>query len=99
MDKIFRRELNEPLTNEALNLRFKSTFDLVSYAIVLANEMVASGHVAQTSLGDDLNVANVVLETIADGRDRLSLLQDEEEEDEDDDDDDEMLNGHDHEDS
>lgn len=66
-----RRDSKDSLTNESLNKRFKSTFDLVNYAIRRAGIMIASGHAPRSHLNHELNLANAILDEITEGRDHL----------------------------
>jgi len=74
-----REKREAHLTNEGISTRFKSQFDLVNHAIVLATHRIKAGH-EPSLLGPD-NVANEVLLDIRAGRDALEdLVEDEEEE-------------------
>jgi hypothetical protein len=65
MDQSSQRDIvKEALTNESLSQRFKSSFDLVNYAIKRANEMIVSGHGTRGQADPELNIANAVLEDI-----------------------------------
>jgi hypothetical protein len=65
------------LTHEALQKRFDSQFDLVSYAISLAKEIVHSGHELPHHDGV-LNLAHQILELIAEHKDTVYLPKEEE---------------------
>lgn len=60
----------DALTNEKLNKKFKSQFDLVEHAIRLVDNMVKSGRSPRIKL-DIQNPAVIVLEEIVQGRDAL----------------------------
>lgn len=78
-------EHRECLTNELLQKRFKSQFDLVLYAIKIAENRVKSGHDDLHDL-DTENLATEILDEIAEGRDTfeniIQAADDDEEEDE-----------------
>jgi len=76
------------LTNEHLLKRFKSQFEIVSYAIKRAQSMVNSGRAPVAAI-DTHNAAYQVLCEISTGRDTFDVFDsfnlDEEEDDEEDD--------------
>lgn len=81
------REHKDCLTNELLQKRFKSQFDLVLYAIKIAESRIKSGHDDPYHNLDTENLATEILDEIADGRDVFeNIIQsaddDEEEEEE-----------------
>lgn len=66
-------ELKEPktrLTNENLNKKFKSQFDLVNYAIKLAENMIHTGRESRVKT-EMQNRAMQILEEIAHGKDQF----------------------------
>lgn len=63
-------EQKDALTNEKLNKKFKSQFDLVEHAIRLVDNMVKSGRSPRIKL-DIQNPAVIALEEIVQGRDAL----------------------------
>ena len=66
-------EARDSLTNESLNKKFKSQFDLVSYAIRLASNMIHTGRDARVRI-DSQNRAMQVLAEIRNGEDRFDEL-------------------------
>lgn len=64
-----------PLTNEDLAKKFKSNFDLVNYAIKLAENMIHTGRDARVK-SDVQNRAMLVLEEINEGKDRFDEITD-----------------------
>jgi len=58
------------LTNESVNKKFKSNFELVNYAIKLAENMIKTGRDARVK-SDIQNRAMLVLEEINEGKDRF----------------------------
>lgn len=69
------KDLKDDLTSETLNKRFKSSFDLVNYAISLATEMVTAGREPSLDESESGNIAMAVLDEIAEGRDRLKPIK------------------------
>lgn len=63
-------EKKKPLTNESVKSKFKSQFELVNYAIRLAEQMIYSGRGPQV-LTDSLNPAVVIIEEIEGGKDKM----------------------------
>ncbi len=64
------REFKGTLTNESLGKQFKSQFDMVNYAIRLAENMIKTGR-ESTVHSESQNTAMVVVAEIADGKDHL----------------------------
>lgn len=64
---------NIHLTNEDLTGRFKSNFNLVNYAIKLAENMIQSGRDPRVK-SDLQNRAMLVLEEICAGKDYLDII-------------------------
>lgn len=65
---------NKPrLTNEDLTKKFKSNFDLVRYAIELAENMIKSGRDARVR-SETQNRAMLVLEEIMAGKDQFDAI-------------------------
>lgn len=62
------------LTNEQLRPRFRSQFDLVTYAIGQATGMIQTGRPARVKT-DILNVAHQVLEEIVQGKDAFEVSE------------------------
>jgi DNA-directed RNA polymerase subunit omega len=63
----------ERLTNEELAKKFKSNFDLVSYSIKLAENMIKTGRDARVK-SDIQNPAMLVIEEILAGKDQFDAL-------------------------
>lgn len=63
-------EKKKPLTNESIKSKFKSQFELVNYAIKLAEQMIHSGRVPHIST-DNQNPAVVIIEEIEVGKDKM----------------------------
>lgn len=63
------------LTNEVLRDRFKNSFDLVNYAIKLAENMIRTGREARVK-SDVQNRAMLILEEIYEGKDQLDQVAD-----------------------
>lgn len=63
-------EKKEPLTNESLIRKFKSQFELVNYAIRLADQMIRSGRSPRVRL-DNQNSSVIIIEEIHQGKDVL----------------------------
>jgi|GEM_PF-2209669 len=62
------------LTNEEVTKKFKSSFDLVNYAITLAENMIQTGR--ETRVKSDVqNRAMLVLEEIHQGKDHLDEIE------------------------
>lgn len=57
-------------TNEDLSKKFKSNFELVTYAISLAKGMIESGRDSRVS-AESQNYASLILEEIRTGKDHL----------------------------
>jgi DNA-directed RNA polymerase omega subunit len=62
------------LTNEDLRNKFKSSFDLVTYAIRLAENMIKTGRDARVK-SDVQNRAMLILEEIHQGKDQFDEIQ------------------------
>jgi hypothetical protein len=62
-----------PLTNEEMTGKFKSSFDLVNYAIKLAENMIYSGREARVK-SDVQNRAMLILEEIHEGKDQFDEI-------------------------
>ena len=62
------------LTNEKVTRKFKSSFDLVNYAIRLAENMISTGRDARVK-SDMQNRAMLILEEIREGKDYLDDLK------------------------
>lgn len=58
-------KIKKDLTNERLKKSFVSQFDLVNYAIKLAEDVVTSGRPLQTRDGEQNNLALEILQEIA----------------------------------
>jgi hypothetical protein len=71
-------DLRELLTNEKISKRFKSQFDLVNYAIRLAENMISTGRDPRVKL-DTQNRAMQILSEIANGKDVFDEIPEEEE--------------------
>jgi DNA-directed RNA polymerase subunit K/omega len=63
-------EKRKPLTNESIKSKFKSQFELVNYAIKLAEQMIHSGRAPQVSI-DNQNTAVIIIEEIEVGKDKM----------------------------
>lgn len=68
------KEKKSHFTNEELARKFKSNFDLVNYAIKLAENMIRTGRDARVK-SDIQNRAMLVLEEIAEGKDRFDEIK------------------------
>ena len=66
-------EIKEPLTNEKVVKKFKSQFELVSYAIKLAENMIKTGRGPRVEI-DNQNCALQVIAEIAQGKDLLDEI-------------------------
>jgi hypothetical protein len=66
-----KRELHykDCLTNEMLQNRFKSQFDLIRYAIKIAEQRILSGH--DDFSFDDQSLASEILGEIAENREQI----------------------------
>ena len=69
MDK--KQKIN--LTNEEMRKKFKSSFDLVNYAIMLADNMIKTGRDARVK-SDTQNRAMLILEEIHEGKDQFDEI-------------------------
>lgn len=63
-------EFKERITNEQIRVKFKSQFDLVRYAIRLAENMILTGRESRVK-SDTKNRAMQILEEIALGKDQF----------------------------
>lgn len=61
------------LTNESLNKKFKSNFELVNYAIRLAANMIDTGRDPRVK-SDNQNRALLILEEIDEGKDQFDQV-------------------------
>src|SRR3982751_1830814 len=64
---------SQPLTNEALAKKFKNNFELVNYAIKLAENMIKTGRDARVK-SDTQNRAMLVLCEISEGKDQFDFI-------------------------
>lgn len=62
------------LTNEEMRKKFKSSFDLVNYAIKLAENMIKTGRDARVK-SDVQNRAMLILEEIHQGKDHFDEIE------------------------
>src|SRR5215216_2982107 len=63
-----------PLTNESMTNKFKSNFDLVNYAIKLAENMIRTGRDTRVK-SEVQNRAMLILEEIHEGKDQLDDIK------------------------
>lgn len=70
-------ENNKQFTNEELAGKFKNNFDLVNYAISLAENMIQSGRDPRVRRGDVQNRAMLILEEIREGKDIFDEIPEE----------------------
>ena len=63
------------LTNEQIKRKFKSSFELVNYAIELAEEMIISGREPRVKSDNMQNKALLILDEIYAGKDRLEEIK------------------------
>lgn len=70
-------EMKEPLTNDKLRAKFKSQFELVNYAIRLAENMIHTGRTPRIKT-DSQNPTVQVVEEITAGQDWLDDIESEE---------------------
>lgn len=61
-------------TNEELSKKFKSNFDLVNYAIALAENMIKSGRETRVK-SDTQNRAMLILDEISEGKDQFDEIK------------------------
>lgn len=61
------------ITNEAVNKKFKSSFELVNYAILLAENMIKTGRDARVK-SEVQNRAMLILEEIHEGKDHFDEI-------------------------
>ena len=64
---------SHPLTNEVLAKKFKNNFELVNYAIKLAEIMIKTGRDARVK-SDSQNRALLVLAEISEGKDLFDVI-------------------------
>lgn len=62
------------LTNESLSGKFKSQFELVNYAIRLADNFIRSGRPLRVTRQDTQNPAALILEEITQGKDAFEEI-------------------------
>ncbi len=68
------KKKNKTFTNEELSKKFKSNFDLVNYAIQLAENMIKTGR--DTRVRSEIqNRAMLILEEISEGKDQFDEIQ------------------------
>lgn len=67
-------ENNKQFTNEELAKKFKNNFELVNYAISLAENMISTGRDARVRRADMQNRAMLILEEIREGKDQFDEL-------------------------
>lgn len=70
-----KKKAHYRLTNEQLRPRFTSQFDLVTYAINQATNMIHTGRPPRVKT-DILNVAHQILEEIVAGKDAFQVSED-----------------------
>lgn len=70
-------ENNKQFTNEDLSKKFRNNFDLVNYAISLAENMIQSGRDPRVRRADMQNRAMLILEEIKEGKDAFVEIPDE----------------------
>lgn len=61
-------------TNEEISKKFKSSFDLVNYAIKLAKNMIETGRDSRVKM-DTQNKATLILEEITQGKDQFDEIR------------------------
>lgn len=67
-------EDNNQYTNEKLAKKFENNFDLVNYAISLAENMIQSGRDPRVRKPDMQNRAMLILEEIREGKDQFDEI-------------------------
>lgn len=67
-------ENKDHLTNETLGDKFKSQFDLVNYAIRLADNFIKSGRPPRIIKMESQNPAAMILEEIRQGKDQFESI-------------------------
>lgn len=67
-------ENNKQFTNEELAKKFENNFDLVNYAISLAENMIQSGRDPRVRKTDMQNRAMLILEEIREGKDHFDEI-------------------------
>ncbi len=65
-------EIIDNLTNEKISKKFTNQFDLVNYAIKLADDMIRTGRSPRVKMQTE-NPALLILEEIAEGKDQLTF--------------------------
>lgn len=73
-----KKEKKDTLTNELLGGKFKSQFELVNYAIRLADNLIRSGRAPRVVKLDTQNPAALILEEIVQGKDVFEIIPEEE---------------------
>ncbi|MDB6081355.1 MAG: hypothetical protein JWO53_627 [Chlamydiia bacterium] len=68
-------EYKDCLTNELLQKRFKSQFDLILYAIKIAENKIKSGNDNIYAEFDTENLATAILEEIANNKDQFDRIE------------------------
>lgn len=68
------KKIKISLTNEEFRGKFKSSFDLVNYAIKLAENMIKSGRDTRVK-SDVQNRAMLILEEIREGKDQFDEIK------------------------
>jgi DNA-directed RNA polymerase subunit omega len=63
-------ESKEPLTHESIRQKFKSQFELVNYAIQMADQLIHSGRSPRVTI-DNQNPAVIIIEEIEEGKDQF----------------------------
>lgn len=66
-------EIKETITNEKIRKKFKNQFDLVNYAIKLAENMIKSGRDARVKV-ESQNRASQLLAEITVGKDQFDVI-------------------------
>ncbi len=75
------KERKERLTNELFKNKFNSQFDLVNYAIKLADNLIKTGRASEIT-NENQNPALIILSEIAANKDRLEEIDDDDENEE-----------------
>jgi DNA-directed RNA polymerase subunit omega len=68
-----RKGKKNQFTNEELSKKFKNNFDLVNYAIALAENMIKSGRDTRVK-SDTQNRAMLILDEISEGKDQFDEI-------------------------
>lgn len=69
-----KKDKKDKFTNEALSKKFKSNFELVNYAIELAENMIKTGRDARVK-SEIQNKAMLILEEISEGKDHFDEIK------------------------